>query len=161
MSIFDKFKKKEEKKAEPKKSVAAAKSEKKAKEEVAKQTVVTPDGRLVETAKKVEAKPKKAKAKKEETGDAYRVLLQPLITEKSSMLGISNQYVFAVAKTANKIEIRKAIRKVYGIDPIKVNVINVGGKEIRYGKTQGRTRNWKKAIITLAQGQKIEIQEGL
>ena len=71
------------------------------------------------------------------------------------------QYVFEVSPRANKIEIRKAIKKVYNVEPIKINVIRVAGKKIRYGRTEGRTKNWKKAVITLAPGQKIEIQEGL
>jgi large subunit ribosomal protein L23 len=169
MSILDVFKKKEsEKKPAKKKEQPAAvvkKEDKKAVKgetpEVKRQTVVTADGRLVETTKKAETKSKKPKQKKEETGDAYKILMFPLVSEKGSYLGATNQYVFAVAPQANKIEIRKAIRKVYSVDPIKVNVMNIAGKKIRYGRTEGRTKNWKKAIITLAQGQKIEIQEGL
>ena len=87
--------------------------------------------------------------------------MHPLITEKGSYLSSTNQYVFAVAPQTNKIEVRKAIRKVYGVDPIKVNIMNFSGKKVRYGRTEGRTKAWKKAVITLAQGQKIEIQEGL
>jgi len=159
MGIFDRFKKikKTEGKKAPKKPIAKAEKDL---EEDKKQAVVTPDGRLVSIAKK-EAKVKKIKPKKQDTGLAYRILIKPRITEKGSSLGIYNQYVFEVDKHANKIEIRKAIRKVYGIDPIKVNIINMSGKKVRYGRTEGRTKNWKKAIVTLASGQKIEMQEGL
>jgi large subunit ribosomal protein L23 len=72
-----------------------------------------------------------------------------------------NQYIFQVAPGTNRVEVRKAIRKLYGVDPIKVNIINVRGKKIRYGRSEGQTKAWKKAVITLAAGQKIEIQEGL
>jgi len=160
MGIFDRFKKvkKEEKKALKKPIVKAEK--KIEKEEAKREKIVTPDGKLMTVPKK-EMKAKKEKPKKEDTGDAYRVLIRPLITEKASSLGIYNQYVFSVAKHTNKIEVRKAIKKVYGVDPIKVNIINNQGRKVRYGRTEGRTKDWKKAVITLPAGQKIEIQEGL
>jgi len=165
MGIFDKLKKKQDDKASAKKPVekkkkAPAKPEGKDEE---RETVMTPDGKLVSAPKKESAKQtkKKAKQKLEDTGEAYRVLIRPLVTEKGSSLGMYNQYVFEVAPQTNKIEVRKAIRKVYGVDPIKVNVINVRGRAVRYGRTEGMTKKWKKAIITLGAGQKIEIQEGL
>lgn len=154
MGLLDKFKKK-------KKQVTEKPKEKKKEEkEVKYEQVLTPDGHLVAKPKK-EAKEKKPKQKKEDTKDAYRVLIKPIITEKASSLGVYNQYVFEVAINTNKIEVRKAIRAVYGIDPVKVNIINNQGKQVRYGKTEGRTKNWKKAIITLPPGAKINIQEGL
>jgi large subunit ribosomal protein L23 len=163
MSLLNAFKKKDDKeKPSDKKDKVVVKKEEKKKTEVKKEAVMTADGKLVATTKKSEEpKAKKSKAKKEETGDAYRVLMHPLVTEKGSFLSVTNQYVFAVAPETNKVEVRKAIRKVYGVDPIKVNIMNVAGKKVKYGKTQGRTKSWKKAIITLAAGQKIEIQEGL
>lgn len=164
MGILDRFKKKKEpekEEVEKKPKIKLKKKEKKKeKEEVKKQTVLTPDGRLASVPKK-ETRAKKVKPQKEDTGQAYRILKRPLITEKASSLGIYRQYVFAVAPSANKIEVRKAIRKVYGVDPIKVNLMNISGKNVRYGKTEGRTKDWKKAIVTLPPGQKIEIQEGV
>ncbi len=168
MGLLDVFKKKETSAKTPQKKETTSKLSKVEKKEQPKtvtetkrQMVVTPDGKLVETTKKAEVKSKKAKQKKEETGDAYKVLTHPLITEKGSYLSSANQYVFAVAPETNKVEVRKAIRKVYGVDPIKVNIMNFSGKKIRYGRTEGRTKSWKKAIITLNQGEKIDIQEGL
>jgi len=157
MGILDKLKVK-------KSAVKKPKEEKKKpepKEAEAKEAVVTPDGKLVAAPKKTETKTKKIKPKKEDTGEAYRVLIKPLISEKGSFLGQYNQYIFSVAPQANKIEVRKAIKKVYGVDPIKVNIMNISGKKVRYGRSEGRTKHWKKAIITLGSGQKIEIQEGL
>lgn len=184
MGLFDKFKKKGDKpsvkdKKSPKKEEKSAKgaapaggqgSQPKAggkkaakgsieQEEVKTEAVVTPDGQLVSAPKK-ETK-KKARPKKEDTGEAYRVLIRPLISEKNSSLAIFNKYVFEVSPRTNKIEVRKAIKKVYGVDPIKVNIQNEMGREVRYGRTEGRTKKWKKAIITLPQGQKIDIQEGI
>ncbi len=172
MSILDslKRKKKTEKPAE-KKPVAddVAKKEKKQKQEkpeteMVTETVMTPEGKLVEVQKKQtkkETKKKAATPKKEDTGTAYRVLIHPLITEKGSLLGTQNQYLFAVAPGTNKIEIRKAIHAVYGIMPTKVRVMNMSGKYVRYGRSEGTTKHWKKAIITLPEGKKIDIQEGL
>lgn len=159
MGIFDKFRKK---KSTDKEKIQdeALKNKQKTESVVDKsETVLTPDGKLVNAPKKDTKKPKKVKIKKEETGDAYKVLIKPLVTEKGSMLGTYNQYSFEVAPNANKVEIKKAIKKVYGIKPIRVNVMNVSGKKVRYGRTEGRTKNWKKALITLRQGEKIDIQE--
>ncbi|MBU0597503.1 50S ribosomal protein L23 [Patescibacteria group bacterium] len=159
MGFLDKFKKKKtdnEKAPDRKPTIKEKKIE-----ETQTETVVTPDGQLKTVAKKSSAKPKKVKPKKEDTGHAYQVLIRPLITEKGSYLGANNQYVFEVSPMTNKIEVKKAIKKVYGVDPVKVNTIRMEGKEIRYGRTQGRTKHWKKAVITLPPNQKIEIQEGL
>jgi len=155
MGIFDRLKKR--KKATLKK--LPPKEEKK--EEDKREAVMTPDGRLVSAPKKETKKEKKVKPKKEETGDAYRILIKHLVTEKGSWLGSYNQYLFEVAPRANKIEVKKAIQKVYGVNPLRVNIMSVSGKQIRYGRIEGRTKDWKKAIITLPPGQKIETQEGL
>ncbi|OGF21044.1 50S ribosomal protein L23 [Candidatus Falkowbacteria bacterium RIFOXYB2_FULL_38_15] len=84
-----------------------------------------------------------------------------MITEKASFLGKYGQYVFEVKNTANKIEIAKAIEKVYGVKPLKVNIMEVRGKNVRYGKTMGKTKRRKKAIVTLPKEAKIEIYEGV
>ncbi|MEK9130009.1 MAG: 50S ribosomal protein L23 [Patescibacteria group bacterium] len=88
--------------------------------------------------------------------DAYRILIRPINTEKTTNLAILNQYVFEVAKNANKVEIQKAIRAVYNVKPINVNIVIVKGKNVRYGKAKGKTKDWKKAIVSLKQGEKIE-----
>ena len=167
MGLLDKFKSKKKESTDKKRESAVGKRMKGKKkeavsEEVKQETVVTPDGKMMSVPKKVSSQSKKkVKPKKEDTGEAYRVLLRPCITEKGSSLGVYNQYVFEVAPRTNKIEVRKAIKKVYGVDPIKVNMMAVSGKGVRYGRTEGRTKSWKKAIITLSEGQKIDIQEGL
>jgi large subunit ribosomal protein L23 len=116
--------------------------------------------------KKKEEKPEivKREVKKEtkkDTGEAYRVLIKPLITEKVSFLGQYNQYVFEVSPNANKIQIAKAIENVYGVRPKSVNVLPIKGKEVRYGRTVGKTKERKKAVITLRPGEKIEVYEGV
>ena len=84
----------------------------------------------------------------------YDIIISPLISEKT-MLGIQNlTYTFKVRKDAGKIEIRKAIEKIFNVKVSKVNTMNVRGRSRRRGKIVGQTPSWKKAIVTLAAGQK-------
>jgi len=113
---------------------------------------------------KSEKKEKKAVAKKKEVsinGQAFRVLERPRVTEKGSFLGSLNQYVFIVSCEANKREVKKAIEELYSVKALKVNITNVKGKERKSGRSRGRTRAWKKAIITLKQGDTIKLFEGV
>lgn len=107
------------------------------------------------------AKVSKAGEARASYGNAYRILVKPLVTEKVSNLGALNKYVFAVAKDANKIEVAKAIKEIYGIKPVGVNVVRLMGKKARYGRIGGKRKDWKKAIITLPAGQTIKIYEGV
>lgn len=107
-----------------------------------------------EKIKKTEIKINKANYK-----DAYKILIKPINTEKSTDMAILNHYVFEVAKNSNKTEIKKAIQAVYNVKPIKINILKIKGKNKRHGKTKGKTKDWKKAIITLKQGEKIEMFE--
>ncbi len=95
------------------------------------------------------------------TDKAYQILLKPLITEKLSSLAEEGKYAFVVDSKANKVEIAKAIKAIYGIWPEKVNVMNYQGKRVRFGRVFGRRRNWKKAIITLPKGKTIDIYKGV
>jgi len=105
---------------------------------------------------------KEAKLKKKgKVGKGWKVLVKPLITEKATDLSAQGKYVFKVAQEATKQEIREAVEEVYGIRPQAVHIIKVLGKQRRYGRTRGRTPDWKKAIVTLAPGEKIEIVEGV
>lgn len=88
------------------------------------------------------------------------VLKQPLVTEKVSALNEKSRYGFIVDLDANKVEIKKAVEKQYGVNVKSVNTINVMGKlKVRYTKTGiqgGRRPNYKKAIVTLADGEVID-----
>ena len=90
------------------------------------------------------------------------IIIAPVITEKS-MEGIaSKKYTFKVAKDANKILIAQAIEEIFKVKVAKVNTINVRGKLRRYGRNQGYTPSWKKAIVTLTEDSKaIEFFEGM
>lgn len=84
-------------------------------------------------------------------------LIKPHLTEKTSFLSGQNKYVFWVRKKANKIEIKKAIEKLYRVNVVDVNILNPKPKKIRLGRISGLRPAYKKAIITLMEGQKIEI----
>ena len=99
--------------------------------------------------------------KKDDTKDAYCVLIKPMITEKGTFLASQSKYLFEVSVDTNKIEIKKAIEALYGVTPLRINIVPMSGKNVRYGKTKGRTKNRKKAIVTLAKGQSIEVYEGV
>ncbi|MBQ3055652.1 MAG: 50S ribosomal protein L23 [Oscillospiraceae bacterium] len=93
---------------------------------------------------------------------AYDVIKRPVITEQS-MENVANKiYVFEVAKDANKVEIRKAIEEIFGVKVMKVNTMNVLGKEKRMGVHSGYRANWKKAVVRLSDDSKtIELFEGM
>lgn len=92
---------------------------------------------------------------------AYRWIVKPLVTEKATVLNTLNQYVFAVAKEANKIEVAKAIESIYGVKPVAVNMLRVSGKNVRFGRTKGKRKDWKKAVVTLPAGKSIKVYEGV
>lgn len=104
---------------------------------------------------------KKVSAKKKVNGQAYRVLVKPMITEKAANLNSINQYVFMVNTSANKISVAKAIEEVYGVKPTSVNVIKMEGKKVNRGRITGKRKDFKKAIVTLKKGESISIYEGV
>jgi large subunit ribosomal protein L23 len=89
------------------------------------------------------------------------VIIRPLVTEKStSMREKFNKYSFVVHKDANKIVIKEAIKKLFNVTPLSVNVVNVMGKKKRQRYNYGFTSSYKKAIVALKKGEKIGIFEG-
>ena len=91
----------------------------------------------------------------------YEVLRRPLITEKDTMLQAQGKYAFAVASEANKHQIKQAVEKAFHVKVTAVNVMTVPGKEKRIGRREVLTPSWKKAIVTLQPGDKIEFFEGV
>jgi large subunit ribosomal protein L23 len=88
-----------------------------------------------------------------------QVILTPQVSEKSTFVGEkNNQYVFRVAAHATKPQIKAAVELMFKTKVKAVRVLNVKGKEKRFGRFEGRRRNWKKAYISLAQGQEISFQ---
>ena len=94
-------------------------------------------------------------------GAAYRVLVRPLVSEKSAHAETRSVYTFVVAKDATKTQIKAAVEQVYGVRPTQVRTIHTEGKEVRFGRTIGRRKDWKKAIVTLPAGQTISIHTGV
>ncbi|MEK6656988.1 MAG: 50S ribosomal protein L23 [Nitrospirota bacterium] len=93
--------------------------------------------------------------------DIHELLQRPLYTEKGlNLKEKENKIVFRVKKNANKCEIKKAVEKIFKVKVDDVNTINVLGKKKRQGKFSGKTSDWKKAIVTLKKGEKLELGEG-
>ena len=94
---------------------------------------------------------------------AYDIIKRPIISEQSMEQTEMKRYTFEVAKTANKIEIAKAVETLFkGVKVAKVNIISVRGRLKRMGRTAGYTSDWKKAVVTLAEGSKtIEFFDGM
>lgn len=141
MAILDFLKKKDEvKKAKkPEKKPAKVSVEKK---EAKKEAPVV-------TAKTV-SKPKNYKF-------SYEAIKQPHISEKATYMSEKDQYVFEVLPGYNKNEIKNAVEGIYGVDVLSVNVIKIPSKKRRLGRTEGFRKAYKKAIVRIKEGQKIEI----
>lgn len=93
------------------------------------------------------------------------IILRPIVTEKMTELETKRQYAFEVDRNANKIEIQKAIEKKFNVTVLSVRTINYKGKQktqlTRRGRFSGKTAKWKKAIVTLKEGDKIEFFENI
>jgi large subunit ribosomal protein L23 len=145
MAIFNIFKKnkpaaiKPEEKKEPVKKVKAVK-----KPSVAEKPATKPA-------------PVKAAAKGKNFNETWKILAKPHITEKATDLAEKNQYVFKVFPGAGKSEIKKAVESLYGVTVLRVGIVNISRKKIRVGRTMGFKGGYKKAIVRIKEGQKIEV----
>ncbi len=90
----------------------------------------------------------------------YEILRRPLITEKYTALQAQGKYAFEVAGEANKPQIKQAVEKAFKVEVTAVNVMTMPGKRRRLGRRQLPAHSWKKAIVTLKPGDKIELFEG-
>jgi len=154
MTAFNIFKKKKpEKKAEP-----IAKPKKIEDYNPPSASSHSPKGERAPKPKKeavLEKKPRKIKEKKSDI--AYRVLKAPQVTEKATNLAEKGQYVFKVWPKSNKPEIKKAVENLYDVDVLSVKIINVRPKKRRLGRISGWRAGYKKAMVKIKEGQKIEI----
>ena len=91
----------------------------------------------------------------------HDIIIRPLITEKNTNLMQYNKYSFEVDRNANKAQIKHAIQTLFNVRVSAVHTMNVRGKLKRRGRTSGYTADWKKAIVTLAEGDRIELFEGV
>lgn len=103
----------------------------------------------------------KRKVSKKEENIAHRVLLENLISEKSTLLAAQNKYVFKVTKEAGKFQIKEAIEGYYGVQVVSVNTIRINPKKRIHGRTIGWKKGFKKAVVTLRSGDTIGAAEGV
>ena len=92
--------------------------------------------------------------------ELMEVLRRPVITEKSSLLQERGRYAFEVASAANKFQVREAVERAFNVHVEGVNIIHVHGKQKRFGTRIAPRPSWKKAVVTLRSGERIEIFEG-
>jgi len=109
---------------------------------------------MAQSSKKIENKT--TESQKDVVVKMPQILLQPRISEKAGHLTSLNKYVFNVLKKANKVEIKKAVERMYKVRVVRVNVVNNQGKTKTSGRRTGRTSDFRKAIVTLKKGDKIE-----
>lgn len=99
---------------------------------------------------------------KQAKGQALKIIVRPLVTEKAANHQTTERtYSFVVAKDANKIEIAKAVKELYGVEPVAVRTANVQGRTVRFSKGFGKRGDYKKAMVTLKKGDSITIHEGV
>ena len=89
------------------------------------------------------------------------VLVMPLLSEKTTLQETMGQYTFVIEDSATKIEVKKAVTALYGVKPVRVNIVRMDGKQVRFGKRMGQRANYKKAIVTLPKGKQISIHAGV
>ena len=88
---------------------------------------------------------------------AYNVIIRPVVTERSFDLMGQNKYTFEVARDANKYQIKDAVEELFDVKVVRVNTLTVKPKTKRVRYVAGKTRSWKKAVVTLAEGDTIEV----
>ena len=94
--------------------------------------------------------------------DPHQVIIRPVISEKSyNLIESEGQYTFQVDRRANKNQIKQAVEQAFDVKVHKVNTANMKSKPKRQGLTRGRTAQWKKAVVRLAEGERIELFEGV
>ncbi|MBN1643340.1 MAG: 50S ribosomal protein L23 [Dehalococcoidales bacterium] len=91
----------------------------------------------------------------------YEVIKRPLVTEKNARLQAQGKYAFEVNRGANKVEIKEAVEEAFKVTVTAVNIVSMPGKDKRIGRAQVTTSPWKKAVITLKAGDKIDLFENL
>jgi large subunit ribosomal protein L23 len=121
----------------------------------AKEKVEEKKAPAVKEVKKTETKSGKVGINK--NNDAWKILKFPRVTEKSAMLAEKNFYVFQVATESNKTEIKKAVEAEYGVKVKDIKIVNIPRKRVQRGRIEGVKSGYKKALVKLAEGEKIDI----
>ncbi|TAK03306.1 50S ribosomal protein L23 [Patescibacteria group bacterium] len=89
------------------------------------------------------------------------VITAPLVTEKAATIAHAGQYSFVVSMDATRVDVRNAVKAMYGVTPTSVNIMRVRGKVVRFGGREGMRSTWKKAVVTLPKGKTIDVYEGV
>lgn len=137
------------------------------KTEDAQVSEATTEKKPVKAKKAVKADAPKAEKKAEKKSArtvsslALRTIIAPLATEKTARLAAGSVYAFLVNKNANRVAVKQAIRELYKVTPVKVNIVNVRGTARRFGRFVGRTSDTKKALVTLPKGSHIDVFEAV
>lgn len=121
-----------------------------------KKTTAVEDAAVVSSSKA-----KKSESKEVVTDVASHVLIAPVISEKAVMAETDGIYTFRVALNATKVMVAHEMKRVYGVTPTSVRMVNVEGKIKRFGRSSGRRASWKKAVISLPKGTSIAIHSGV
>ena len=100
---------------------------------------------------------KKSEKKEIKFNEVWKILAKPHVTEKATDLAGKNQYVFKVWPASNKSEIKKAVEELYGVNVLNVRIINIPAKQRRLGRITGERGGYKKAVVKIKEGQKIEV----
>lgn len=160
MSFFDRFKSKKEQEVGASGVAEVA--------QVGEETPKAADGAEAAPKKKT-AKKSKAKKTTEETKQVPETstkialdraaIVKPLVTEKTAFQAADGKYAFEIGKNTSKVAVRQAIEAAYKVHVEGVRVINVRGKHVRFGRTAGQQQAWKKAIVTLRKGERLDIYE--
>jgi large subunit ribosomal protein L23 len=152
-----------EKKAGAVKSAASGGSASTMEAEPPKKAVKKAIGKKEKSEKVVKSKKvvKSRKVAKKDENIAHKILLENMISEKSTMLASENKYVFRVVKDAGKNQIREAVEGYYGVQVVGVNTIKIPAKKRILGRTMGWKKGFKKAVVTLKEGDTIAAVEGV
>lgn len=159
MGIFNRWaSKKENDEAKEKRAASVIKKA----QEIKKEEVKEEKKQEAKVVKEVK-KPAKAVAPEQEVAslDAHKVLVRPVVTEKSTYLQTNGAYVFEVFPDVTKIEVKKAVQSLYKVKVKGVRIVNLKGKQVRFGRVAGTRKNRKKAIVTLQKGQAIELHKNV
>ena len=93
--------------------------------------------------------------------ELYDVLVRPIVTEKSTMAAEQNKVVFEISPRADKKTVKQAVEGLFGVSVVKVNTINIDGKRKKFRGVKGKRNDLRKAMVTLAEGQSIDLAAGL
>lgn len=165
MGLFDRFTstKGKDQTTGPKRGVVKEPKATKAKDTEMKAFAAVGDSKtekVVAKKEKTEKAEKVAPVAKQSSAMSHviqRVLIRPIVTEKSTRGAGISQYTFEVATTASKSDVQQSVHHLYGVMPVAVNMMTLRGKVVRFGRTYGRTVKSKKAIVTLPAGKTIDI----